>query len=65
MKDMYLFCLFLIPFPTLLSLPISFHKAEGNDDMENERKKERERVERKRENNQEQSASLSWMALTF
>lgn len=66
MKDvLYFFCLFLVPFPTLLSLPISFHKAEGHDDTENERKKERERVERKRENNQEQSASLSWTALTF
>lgn len=47
MKDiLYLFCLILVPFPTLLSPPISFHKAEGNDEMENERKKERERVER-------------------
>ena len=50
MKDiLYLFCLILVPFPTLLSPPISFHKAEGNDEMENERKKERERVERERE----------------
>ena len=49
MKDiLYLFCLILVPFPTLLSPPISFHKAEGNDEMENERKKERERVERER-----------------
>lgn len=66
MKDiLYLFCLILVPFPTLLSPPISFHKAEGNDDMENERKKERERVERERESNQEQSAFLSWTALMF